>query len=247
MMALTRDEFRTEVDKNLGGRAADLDPTYTRLDRHLDLTLTRLGRKHEWKETFRLDSDSIVVTGTPSTDVTYVGLPVNTKEVYGLMRYASGDVQARKLDRLPNRQWDQLIGRSETLSIGDVTHYMMWSREGKDPSGSPTIEWYKVPDANFTLYRRYSVWPTMSAIPGGAPELINKDDLIIADCTHWIFQSLGEREEAATWYAIAQKLFEEAKAEDDLQPDLTVIPRGLSSDDMTAVTNYWQDPYVRGW
>lgn len=229
-MALDRADLREEVDKNLGGRREQQDPAYTRLDRHLDLTLTRLGRAHEWKEMSRLDSDSVVITGTPSIDATYDGLPVTLKELYGLMVYASGDQQAHKLSRLPNRQWDQMIGPSNLHEIGEITHYMMWERTGVGQSGGPSIEWFRVPDANYTLYRRYTVWPSMGALTTDLPTLNNKDDLIIANCTHWLFQSAGERDNAATWYAIASSLMEEALAEDALQPDVDVLPRRISED-----------------
>lgn len=244
-MALTRANFREEVDKNLGGRVATQDPSYTRLDRHLDLTMTRLGRAHEWKEMFRADTDTVTYTGAPATDAIYSNLPTNTKEIHGLMRYKSGDTQVQVLGRLPSRQWDQLIGKAQTLPIGDVTHYMVWNRTPSNPAGTPVIEWYRVPDATFTLYRRLSLWPVMGVGVAGVAGLINKDDLIIADCTHALFQSLGEREEAAVWYSIARDLFEKAKAEDLTRPDLDIIPRGLSAADITG-PDYWTDPFVRG-
>lgn len=246
-MGLTRAQLRDEVDKNLGGRGADEDPASTRLNRHLDLSQTRIARGHEWKELFRFDSVAVAVTGTPADDVTYTGMPVTLKEIYGLMRLESGDTQALKLHRMPNRQWEQMVGKSDSLSTGRVTHYMLWHRTGVGLSGTPTIEWYRTPDTAFTLYRRYSIWPAVFPDDDTDSDLINKDDLIIADATHFLFQSLGNRDSAAVWFAIAADLFGKAKEEDMHRPDMAPLPMGLSEDLTRGMgPDYWRDPFARG-
>lgn len=245
MSVLTLADLRAEIDKNLGGRSSDEDPTNVRLNRHINLSLMRLARLHDWKETYKSDSVAIVPTGVPATDVSYTGLPSNLKELLSLMVDNSNTLQARKLTRVPVRQWDQLIGRAELLSTGEVTHYVLFHRTGSgSQSGGPTVEWFKVPDENFTLYRRYSIWPATLSADGGKPDLINKDDLIIADVTYYIFQSLGQGQKAAEWFALRSNLLGDAVREDMNRPDVSLIQRG-AGDEIGVGPDYWIDPFTQ--
>lgn len=238
-MALTLSDIREEVDKNHGGRFSQEDSSFTRMDRQINLTVKRLARVRDWKELYTSDTDSVIITGTPSTDVTY-SLPTGLKELYALMVDDGNTDLARKLSRIPNRQWNQIVGQSELHSTGSVTMYSVWRRS----AGQSVAELFRVPNQNYTLYRKYSVWPTEMVDAGDTPTLENKDDLIIADTTLWFFQSLGKAEDAANWAGIRTALFQEAVAEDAMRPDEGYIWRGGSEVTDDGV-DYWNDPFIR--
>lgn len=238
-MALTLSDIREEVNRNHGGRFSQEDASWARMDRQINLTIQRLARVRDWKEMFRTDSDAVTITGTPSTDAVY-SLPSTVKELYALMFEDSNSTLARKLTRVPSRQWNQLVGQTALHSTGTTSHYSIWKREG----GQSVAEWFRVPSVNYTLHRRYSAWPITLSDAGTAPELENKDDLIIADVTMWFFQSMGRMEDAQRWATIRSGLFQEAIEEDANRPDESYKWRG-AGDGVDGSVDYWRDPFVR--
>ena len=140
----------------------------------------------------------------------------------------------------PTRTWDQLIGAEALVSTGDARLYTVW----RDSGGAHRLEWYPVPSQNWTLLRRYSVWPALLPADGSFSTLDNKDDLLIAWTTEWMFGSMGEHEDRKTWKETRMELMRDAKLDDMSKPDVSHLPRG-GSDEVDVSPDYWVDPFVR--
>lgn len=168
-------------------------------------------------------------------DSLYTGLPSTLKDIFSLIYREAGNDIRRKLIWIPQRQWDQLIQNSGTRSSGPVTHYTRW--------GTNRLEWFMIPDTDFLIERRYSVWPDDLA-DGTPSDLQYKDDLIIAWATELMFHSVGMRQDGATWFAIRSQLLKAAIDEDRSKPDIARVPFGTSETQPGGV-NYWQDPFVK--
>lgn len=245
-MAYTLADIRDEINSALGGRLSDEDSSWTSTDRNINLSMRRLSRLHDWKELYRSDSDPVVITSTPATDAIYTNLPDTLKEILALEVKESSEDYSRKLDRVSVRDWSELIGQSELHSTGTITHYLMFGRAPSQTedkkSGVPTIQWFRVPSENYTLYRLYSVWPRDLSNPAHYPDLINKDDLIIADTLTYLFGRLGQP--STFWANSRQALLAEAMREDMNRPDVSITDRGISNRRTTGV-DPWRDPFVR--
>lgn len=235
---LNREELRNEVKGNLG-RSTN-DAINERVNKQLHLAQIRIARAHPWTEMYTQDTKSVLA----SAGSTYTDFPTGLKDIYSLRVATSSDTVSTRLIWVPQRQWDELIGESSLQPTGDVTHYTRW--------GS-TIEWFRTPSENFTLYRRYTTWPVdFTSNPAGGQdvnvsELDNKDDIIISLATSTLFHSLGAVEDAASWFGLAGSALGLAIQEEMQKPDISRVPRRGSGDaDVSRVGNYWSDPFVRG-
>jgi hypothetical protein len=244
MGTLLRSALRDEVNKNLGGRdEGKVEPGITRINRALDLAQLRIARKRDFRELFILDTDNVVVTGTPATDAIYTGMPSTFRDIYGLVYQETASATAYPLSQMLPRQWHQLISAPLAHSTQErPTHYIIWG----SATGGKQIEWYPIPDQNFLLTRRYSKWPDRDGtwVDGVAADLDDKDDIIIALATHHLFLSLGQKEDAATWYAVYKDLMKDAEADNAHQPDMATRNRGISSGAGLG-PRYYEDAFVR--
>lgn len=235
MGELDRDALSDEVKVNLG-RPTDDTTIDTRINRQLQLAQIRIARAHPWTDLYTSDNEAITATGVPGDSI-YTNFPTNLKDIYSLRVKSTNETEARKITWVPQRQWDQLVGESSLISAGEVTHYTRWGT---------TIEWFRIPSTNFTLYRRYTKWPTDFASGSAVSELDNKDDIIIAFTTSVLFQSIGHGEDAARWFVIANSLLTQAINEEMQKPDISRMFRGASEERGQSNIDPWRDPFVRG-
>lgn len=238
MGTLTRLELRTEVLKNLGDRPDDTEHQ-TRANRLLELAQVRIAREHDWEELRRLDTKSIIVTGTPATDKFISLTDVTLRKLHSLIRYV-GSEQPIKLVELPSRQWAQLeLSASASEEIQrDPTHYVHWAKG--------TVELYPIPNRNWTVQRRYTIWPTPFVDDNAVSDLDFKDDMLIALTTHNWFHSLGMAEDAALWFGISSDMLRNAIKDDERQPDKSFIPRSVKEGDLRS-RDPVADPFVKEW
>jgi hypothetical protein len=244
MGTLTREELRDEVSKNLGGALDNLTgaaqtSAKSRINRALEHSQVRVAHEYTFKELRITDSDSITVTGTPSIDQYYSGMPATTRKILSLIRQIGTD-RGHKLTKWPTRTWDQLVVTPAEISTGDADIYV----EDRDSNGNLRLTWYPVPPQNWTLLRRYIIWPTPFADDGAVSVFDHKDDLVIAWATWWLFNSRGENSDAERWENTGLKLLDIAKKADMSEPDTSYVPRG-GSDHVEAGPNYWVDPFVK--
>lgn len=232
-MALNRGDMRAEVIANLGNRT-DTNIT-TRVNRWLDLAQVTIARRHDWRELRTRDAVVIAFTGVKITDRFNTHGITALREFHSLIRQVGTDT-AVKLIQIPPMQWDQIIGQGEDYDTSDPKFYTL--------SDLATIEWFPVPSRAFDLQRRYSKWPVDFPGDGSASELTNKDDMLIAQATHLGFQTLGMREDAASWFGVYKNMEQRALAQDILSPDLVLQSRGLATDD-SRPGDPWTDPFVR--
>lgn len=248
MGTLTLETLRNEVDKNLGSRldglsSPDQAALLSRYSTAINFAQGRITRKHEFSELNRVDRVVVTPTGVPIDD-RYYTMPANTKEVFSLV-WQDGDTNTKsagqKLARIPSRQWEALVGTSWTTATGMPRWYTRWA----NASTPWLLEFYPVPNSPGVLNRKYSVKPTDLTANNQTSILNDKDALIIAWATEWMFQSLGELEDSNRWKVIRMELWDEAKLDDISSPDVSFVPRG-STEIVVTQPEYWLDPFNQG-
>ena len=247
---LQRSELREEVVGNLGNdRTFSVDDTttneYQSLNRVFDRCQVAITRAHPgtWRELRRSDSASITVTSVPATDVYYTPGITKLHKWHSLIRQETSGEEGIRLIGLLRDQWEHLIGQSDTLPTGRVTHYVT----DRDSTGAVRLIWFRAPDAAFTLYRRYSVYPTPFSADTDTSNLMDKDDVIIAYATAYCFRRLQLFEEEQFWFRSYTTLLAESIHNDLNQPDeQEIVLGGMPGSGSGLGVNYWQDPFNRG-
>ena len=229
MGTLTQTELQDEVRSALGGRT-DLD---SRMTRGLNLSQMRIARLSRWEELEAIYTGSTAYTGTPADDK-FLALPTNLRDVYSV-RLIDG-TNSRKLTRLTNRIWDRRIPAPEALATGRPRYYTLHRN---------VMEFWKVPDAAYSVTIRAVEWPTAFTTSdlSAVSDLDQKDDMIIALTTSWFYMTLGNEEMANKWWRIYRNMAIAAGAEESEKPDLDVLPNaGVSSGGTPG--DYYADPFV---
>lgn len=225
--------IKSEVRAALGGRT----DTDDRLIGALNLSQMRLARLHDFDELRSIIPINTAVTASAAADkVISLSTLGRYRKIYTIRLYAPTTQQSRKLRKVLPKRWDKLIPEPEYYSRGTPTDYMTW---GKDQ-----IELWKVPDAVYSLYFRYSRWPTILAANAAAEflDLENVDDLIIHLTLSYINMSLGNMEKAAEYYKIYAALAKEALNEDEDTFDMDMMAHDQSR--LSRSLGY-NDPFVR--
>ena len=194
-----------------------------------------MARRHKFKEFEKADSVTVTPTGTLATDKFYTGFSsLALRKVHSLVRRV-GSERPVKLVQPPHRQWRQLIGVPEYSSTGDPTHYIEWADQ---------IEWWRVPDRAFVLFRNYTLWPLALTTDAQKSDFDQKDNALIALSTHTMFHSLGQREDAREYFGIYRALLDEAIKDETTEPDSSRVPR-RTSEQQGQLGQFWLDPFQR--
>ena len=230
MGTLTLDDMKDEMRSSLGGRT-DINARLTRI---LNLAQMRIARKHRWEELENLYTNTTAFTSTPADDK-YLAMPSNLRDVYSI-RLLDG-ANSRKLVRVPNRSWDKRIPSPEYFATGRPSLYTLRRN---------IMEFWKVPDAAYSLEAFGISWPTVfvDATPTAVSDLDQKDDMLITLAMSWTFMTLRNREEAARWWAIYANMMNDAVDEEVEKPDLD-FPVGLKLDTGQIGGEYYRDPFVK--
>lgn len=230
MGTLTLTQLKAEVKSNMGER----DDVDDRLTRALNLAQTRIARSYLWSELRSSVDDNLSFTSTPADDKKYT-LPTNVRKLLSV-RIIDSNYRSRKLRRLTYGRFDKLIPEPERYTVGIPSVYVRYGA---------TIELWRAPDQAYQILLRLLIWPT--AFSDGdlsaTSTLEQKDDMLIALATAYLNNSFGKEQRAAYWWRIYRRMFEEAKENEDSEPDLDITP---SADIPVGPPEYWKDPFIKG-
>lgn len=231
MGTLTYTEMTTEVLANLGNRTSfDSD----RLLNLMNIMQQRLARKPKWKELKDTVEGTFVITASATTDK-FLSVPVNTRDILSF-RVITDDGDSRKLGRVTARQFDKMVPEPEYYARGTPEIYTEFNVK---------LEFWRVPDEAEDYIIRRTTWPTPFTGTGSqTSDFTHKDDLLIALASSWALHSIGRLEDAARWFTVFKDMFNNAKLENDDDPDEQMVSgsqiiSGLDSE-------YWLNPFFRG-
>lgn len=233
-MSLSFSAFKDEIERHLGNRD-DIDDV--RVARQLNLAQTRMARAFDFRELQAKTSVSITPSGVATTDKYYT-FNVNLHTLYSVLFTESN--RSYFLEWVPQGQWDRLISKPEELGTGiRATNFTVWD-------GAPVkLELWRVPSAAYSLTFKYSLWPTDfdGVTMSQTTDLKNKDDALLNLTVSQYFRSLGMSQQANEFFGIYKDMMKDAM-DDDSQPGITLIPRGIRAD-RSLSANYANDPFVR--
>lgn len=225
MGTLTHADLKTEVMDHLANPS---DLTAAKVTRHLNLAQEQIARVRDFEEMKRVGSYTLAITGTPATDkLLAVGMTV--REIYSL-RVVDG-TNSRRLTRIGQRKWDRLVPEPDQFATGLPSDYMLWNN---------VIEFWRVPDDNYPLHLRWSIWPTVLSTDGQQSDLDEKDDILIFFAVSTLFNSRGNTTEGAKFFNFGAQRLRDAVREDETKPDLLI-----RAEERVPIAEPWKDPFVR--
>jgi hypothetical protein len=244
---LTRAQLRTEVAANLGGRD-DLesgDPLNT-VNRALDRVQTRIARANinGWSELKQMTTETINIDNDPTDNhFMYKELPDNLDKIQGLMIKHTGDTYAYRIQELLRSQWDSYISVTSSWPHGRILAY---TDEYFGIPSERVLRFWPPADMSYSLYKYFRYKPTPFADDDAVSDYEDKDDLILAGTTHYMFNRYQAFEEAEEWRKNYGAALNEAVKMDRLKPDVHAILLGANptSHPRGAPINPWQDPFV---
>jgi hypothetical protein len=187
-------------------------------------------------------ADDITVTGDISADAIYADVPSNLKKVISLLHHKGSDTYATRIVGMPRPHWDTLIGSPTDASTSEVIRYYT---EERIANIIRWLRWYPVPNIDYTLHGLYLLKPTPLTDDGVISDFEDKDDLIIAGTTHYMFNRYQAFEEAEQWRKGYDAQLNTAIKDDKHKPDIAWIPRGISIAEHRAPADPWADPFVK--
>jgi hypothetical protein len=145
----------------------------------------------------------------------------------------------RPLIHLAQQQFRRMAPNPAEETTGQPTHYMRFA---------DTVTFWRVPDQALGVNSKFEKWPAnFTAGDNAVSDFIEKDDLIIVETTRRLLKQLGRGKSALEYAAEYNGLMFDAIQEDATDPDLSLMPRGISdgTNEGWPVGDYWADPFVR--
>lgn len=240
-MALTLTELLTEVSSAHGNRT---DISEARQIVALNLSQIRIARMHDWNELWEVDSGTIgQAVPVPATDK-FENTPANIRKIYSFRTVdTASKTKSKKLIWVPQRQWDEFVPESEAWSVNQPTNYTIWKR-----SGQFVFELWPIPDEEYNYEIRSNKWPTdfSAASPSASSELENKDDMLIALATSWLFLTVREMEEANRWWTVYKEMLSNATGQEMEEHEIDIrAPLEQSIRGSYPVVEPWKSPFNR--
>lgn len=229
----TYSKLEAELREALGNRP-DLN---TRIVDILNDAQVRLTRMHDWDELEATDSLTTGFTSTPADDK-FLSIPSSTRKIHSFTLLDGAE--SRNLQFVPHKLWDRKIPLPEYHTVGHPHLYTIHS--GK-------FEFWRVPDAAYSLRLRRSKWPTVfagSGSPNQVSDLDDKDDVILALAISIAWGKLGQDEKENRWFSRARGLIGDSLVEETEQVDKDILPAFEIEGNVGIVGDYWLDPFVRG-
>jgi len=217
--------LKSELLANLGNRD---DLTDARLGRFINMAQMRLARMRSFYEL-----EDVLTWSFTATTATFT-LPAVYRKINSIV--VINGSSSKKLRRLLQRTWDLEVPYPTALSTGQPLHYVLYEKK---------IELYPIPDITYSAQARVSLWPTDLALDASLSDFEQKDDLIIMLATVLAFNSLGDKDKAATCWQIFQTMLSEAMGEDMEEPDLDVLP-GPAVTTGGPGGQPWTNPFISG-
>jgi len=237
---LTFTELDTELQAAHGNRD---DISQARRVVALNLAQTRIARIYDWNELQSIATGQIGDNADPALDK-FEATPSNIRRIHSFKIVdTASKTNSRKLQWVPQRQWDESVPETEAWSVDIPVQYTIWKR-----GGAFNFEFWKIPDQSYNYEIRYAVWPTdLSSIsPSATSDLDKKDDMIVALAASWLFLTNREVEEANRWWAVYRQMADNATNQDIEEHEIDIhapLERAIRGRHPTA--DPWLDPFNR--
>lgn len=228
MGVLTYSDFDAEIRQALGNRT---DVTSAMITRTLNIAQVRIARVTRWEELEVLLTNTLQVTSDAYGDRVIL-LPDDIRDIHSFRLY--DDTRTRKLDRVAARKLDSEEPANEYISRQMPTKYARWAE---------FLEVNFSPDQTYFARIRAVSWPapfTGATDETQKSELDQKDDMLIALCVNWLYQSLGNYERSGRWWVVFTNMLESALQEQAEKPDQDRVPSVRD----TIIGEYWLDPFA---
>jgi len=224
---MTRAELRDEVRFNLK-RSSDALPD-TRINTWLNWALQFVADLHTYEEMRVNETDT-----TPSDGTNTMNFPSNMKDLYSV-RVQDG-ASSVKLEYVFPRLFDRIVPYPSASSRARPGYYVDYGTQ---------YELFPIPDKEYPLLIRCSVYPSPMTSDNDTPSLLRKDALLVAVATVFGFWSLREVEDAAYWgKEIVPQLFKASVASDHSGEDWTPIARPFRVRTSSLVGEWWKNPFT---
>jgi len=194
------------------------DLTSDRINRHINSTLQRIARYHNWKDLY------VKATTETIANQSEYSLPLGTDRLKDIVSITLSDGSSRgvRLKYVPYRQFHEIIPVPSSGQVGKPQNYVVWDN---------VIQLYPIPSDMFILNLLYVKWPD-ELVEGEEPEITGVDDLIIAGATSSLFMSLQQVEPAGVWHQQFNILLSEAVQADIKNTDAEFKMQGFRASDM---------------
>ncbi len=237
-MAMTRDQLVTEVCDTVGkketGASVSGATLQTRVRTYLNWGQKRMARYYEFHELNVLNTTAATVTSVKRyplySGTNNLGL-TGIKDIRSIRLIDSEN--SRTLIRWSYRKFDRWYPRPANYAVARPTIYL---RDGN------ILEFFRIPDATYTLYIRHSKWPTDLSSGSQVSDYLNKDQLILTAGILETYLALEEYADAQIWYSrFVGQLKDAVKAEGDVDWE----PEAEPHDALPSYTSGqpWLDPY----
>lgn len=227
---LTGSQIAEEVVANLGG--SGIDGSDTRILRNINLAQRRLARAYDFSDLHVSIELDVTVQGDVTVD-RFFEITNNIRDLFSIRVQYEDDTT--KLVFVSTRQMDQLVPDSQEVGTGRPQHYTKWADK---------YELYPIPNSNYKLLIRASLWPTDLG-ESDVSLFNNKDDLIIDLATNMLLISRGQTEDAKPFWAMYQQGLTEAIEQDSTISDRANLPRGIREEGSMTSARPEADPFVK--
>ena len=234
MGTLQLSELRAEVTAHLAGRT---DVTSAEINRAINLTQTRMARRHDFKELSLYQTGVLPFTGTPATDLTVAHTVFTSKTIDDIISFVihDGGSREQKLQGWAPRQFDKRVPASILEDVDMPRHYVHWAER---------FELFPIPDQQYSFIFRAYVRPDLLNGDTSKSDLDDKDDLIIFLTTAYLYARLGEFDRANYFFGIYKDELGASIMDDLDKPDRDIKARHANSDGI-GFQEYWNDPFVK--
>jgi len=226
-MAMDREDMRDEVRENIK-RTVD-GVSNARINRWLNWGQGYLADLHTYEEMHSNDTSKACTES--SVVVTW---PTRMKDLYSVT--VQDGARSRKLIYVPARSFDKVVPRPATYTEGLPNWYVDY--------GS-TFEVFNIPDDDYPLVIRCSVFPIDFADDDAESTLLRKDALMCGMATVFGFYTLRELEDATYWgQQVVPPLYEASLTSDHSAEDWVPIARGFQSQPTALMGQWWTSPFT---
>ena len=222
-MAMQRDQFVTEicdvVGKSVSASAVSGALLQDRVKTYLNWAQKRMARHYSFHELNTNKETCVTVSDVKrypliSGDNAF-GL-TNIKDIFSIRLIDSQN--SKKLERRSARWFDWKFPRPENYSTGRPSLYIRYGN---------SVEFFRIPNAAYTLYIRYPRWAVDFANANSVSEFLNKDQLLLCAGVLETYLALEEYKDASIWLTrFKGMLIDAVHAEGDVDWEPQAEPYG---------------------
>ena len=231
-MGMTRDELVTEILK-IVGLYDDATNYEARCRTWLNQTQVRTARRHFWNDLKQLNTSNATVASQKTYSLSTDWSLTNIHKIHSI-RLISGN-ESRRLDYIGARRMDTWLPYPTAIAEGKPNGYVRWG---------DNCEFIPIPDDAYTLWVRWSTWPTAFAASDSECDILNIDDLLLAATAAWAYKVKDEAENSQEWAATAEFLYQNALENDEDEPDYVPEPEEFGVWERRWDSEYWLRPDI---